>query len=65
MSASEAVFVGDAIFHDIAGARHVGMKTVLLKRLGEKEIVGTGSPNEIVNGLKEFIMTMRGLLDEE
>ncbi len=54
VSASEAVFVGDAPFHDIAGARHVGMKTVLLRRLGEKETVDTGNPDKIITGLEEL-----------
>ncbi len=59
VSASEAVFVGDAPLHDIAGARQVGMKTVLLRRLGEKETVDTGSPDEIISGLEELLMTLQ------
>jgi len=58
VSASEAVFVGDAPLHDIAGARQVGMKTVLLRRLGEKETVDTGSPDKIIGGLKELLITL-------
>ena len=58
VSASEAVFVGDAPFHDIAGARQVGMKTVLLRRLGEEETVDTGSPDKIIGGLKELLITL-------
>ncbi len=59
VSASEAVFVGDAPFHDIAGARRVGMKTVLLRRLGEKETVDTGNPDKIISDLEELLMTLR------
>ncbi len=58
VSASETVFVGDAPFHDIAGARHVGMKTVLLRRrLGEKERAGMDNPDEIISGLEELLTT--------
>lgn len=59
VSDSEAVFVGDAPFHDIAGARHVGMKTVLLRRLGEKEPADTGNPDKIINGLEELLTILQ------
>ena len=60
VSASEAVFVGDAPFHDIAGARHVGMKTVLLRRrIGEEETVDTGNPDKIISGLEELLMILQ------
>jgi len=59
VSDSEAVFVGDAPFHDIAGARHVGMKTVLLRRLGEKETADTGNPDKIISGLEELLTILQ------
>jgi len=59
VSASEAVFVGDAPFHDVAGARRVGMKTVLLRRLGEKETTDTGNPDKIIGGLEELLTTLQ------
>lgn len=59
VSASEALFVGDAPFHDIAGARQVGMKTVLLRRLGEKEIADTGNPDKIINKLEELLKILQ------
>lgn len=59
VSASEAVFVGDAPFHDIAGAKQVGMKTVLLRRLGERETVDTRNPDEIISGLEELLMILQ------
>ncbi len=59
VSASEAVFVGDAPFHDIAGARHVGMKTVLLRRLGEKETAETGDADKIISGLEELLTILQ------
>lgn len=58
MHASEVVFVGDAPFHDIAGARHVGMKTVLLRRLGKKENVDTGNPDKIISRLEELLVAL-------
>ncbi len=59
MSASEAVFVGDSTFHDIDGARQVGMKTVLLKRSGEKETTDTGDPDKVINGLEELLAILQ------
>ena len=59
MSASEAVFVGGAPFHDIAGAKQVGMKTVLLRRLGKRETVDTRNPDEIISGLEELLMILQ------
>ncbi|MFQ6086637.1 MAG: HAD family hydrolase [Candidatus Bathyarchaeia archaeon] len=59
VSASEAVFVGDAPFHDIAGARQVGMKTVLLRRSDEKETAETGNPDKMISGLEELLMTLQ------
>lgn len=59
VSASEAVFVGDAPFHDIAGARQVGMKTIWLRRLGEKETADTSSADRIISGLKELLTILQ------
>lgn len=59
VSASEAVFVGDAPFHDIEGARQVGMKTVLLRRLGEKETAETGNPDKTIRELEELLAILR------
>jgi len=59
VSVSEAMFVGDAPFHDIAGARQVGMKTVLLRRLGEKETADTGNPDKIISGLEELLTILQ------
>jgi putative hydrolase of the HAD superfamily len=57
--ASEALFVGDAPFHDIAGARQVGMKTVLLRRLGDEETADTGNPDKIIGELKELLTILQ------
>jgi len=59
VSASEAMFVGDAPFHDIAGARQVGMKTIWLRRLGEKEKADTGNPDKIIRGLEELLKILQ------
>jgi putative hydrolase of the HAD superfamily len=59
VSASETVFVGDAPFHDIAGAKKVGMKTVLLRQLGEKERADTGNPDKIIGRLEELLTILR------
>jgi putative hydrolase of the HAD superfamily len=59
VSASEAVFVGDAPFHDIAGARQIGMKTIWLRRLGEKETADTSSADRIISGLKELLTILQ------
>ena len=59
VSASEAVFVGDEPFHDIAGAKQVGMKTVLLRRLGEKETADTSNPDNIISGLEELLAILQ------
>jgi FMN phosphatase YigB (HAD superfamily) len=55
VSPSEAVFVGDAPFHDIAGARQVGMKTVLLSQPSVKETMDTSNPDRIISDLKELL----------
>ena len=59
VSASETVFVGDAPFQDIAGAKRVGMKTVLLRRLHEKESVDTDNPDKIISALGELLMILQ------
>ncbi len=40
----DGVMVGDSIAHDIAGARQVGMRAVLLTRLGESSAAVAGVP---------------------
>jgi putative hydrolase of the HAD superfamily len=58
VSASETVFVGDAPFHDIVGAKQLGMKTILLRRLGEKEMMETGNPDKIIHELEELLLIL-------
>lgn len=58
VSASEAVFVGDAPFHDIAGARQVGMKTVLLRQ-SSKNTIETGNPDKVISGIEGLLMILQ------
>jgi putative hydrolase of the HAD superfamily len=58
VSASETVFVGDDPFHDIAGAKQLGMKTILLRRLDKKGTVETGNPDKMIHGLEELLLIL-------
>jgi len=56
--AAESVFVGDSLVHDVAGARRLGMRTVLI-RDGEGEAPGAaegeaGEPHHVVEELREI-----------
>jgi HAD superfamily hydrolase (TIGR01509 family) len=56
--AGEAVFVGDSPVHDIAGARRLGLRTILI-RDGEAETPGIGvgdaaAPHHEVSDLREI-----------
>lgn len=56
--AGEAVFVGDSPEHDIAGARRLGLRTILI-RDGELENPGAGAgeagtPDHVVEDLREI-----------
>ncbi len=57
-AAEEAVFVGDSPVHDIAGARRLGLRTILI-RDGEAETPGTlvgesAAPDHEVSDLREI-----------
>lgn len=54
VDASRAVFIGDTPDIDIEGARKVGMKTILIKRRGEKR-ADESKPDFIVSSLKEIL----------
>jgi len=56
--AEESVFVGDSRVHDVAGARRLGMRTVLI-RDGEGEAPGSaegeaGEPHHVVEDLRQI-----------
>ncbi|HEX2483991.1 MAG TPA: HAD family hydrolase [Myxococcota bacterium] len=63
---AEAVFVGDSPEHDIAGARRIGLRTILI-RDGDLENPGAGAgeagePDHVVHDLRE-IPALLGLRD--
>ncbi len=51
---SEAVFVGDAPYHDIQGAKKMGMKTILVKRGSVEEGVNKENPDKIIRRIEEL-----------
>jgi len=51
LSASEAVFVGDELDHDIEGAMRVGMRTVWLKKPASAKRVSRIKPDGIISRL--------------
>lgn len=52
--ASESVFVGDELDHDVEGAKNVGMRTILLKLPSMKETRHRVKPDETIHELKEL-----------
>ncbi len=51
---SEAVFVGDAPYHDIQGAKKIGMKTVFLRKSCVEEGVNRENPDKIILKIEEL-----------
>jgi putative hydrolase of the HAD superfamily len=58
---SEAVFVGDAPYHDIQGAKKMGMKTVLVKKRSAEEGVNKGNPDKIIHRIEELPQALSDL----
>ena len=54
VSPEEAVFVGDRLHDDVAGAQRVGMRAVWVRR-GERSLDGQVKPNAIINSLTELL----------
>src|SRR5438477_8151517 len=50
----EAVFVGDRVNDDIAGAKGVGMHTVLTREFRHEEIVDDPRPDAVIDRLREL-----------
>ncbi len=60
VAASETVFVGDSLLHDIKGAKKVGIRTVLVRKslTGEME---TENPDVIISELDELPVVLKSL----
>jgi len=54
ISASETVYVGDELDHDVEGAKKVGMHTVLLKRPTTNMAASNVKPDVTINDWKEL-----------
>lgn len=61
ISASETVYVGDEVDHDIEGASKVGMHTVLLKRPSTNMAASNAKPDMIIHDWKELPNTIKTL----
>ena len=59
-SAGESVMVGDSLAHDVAGARQVGMRAVLIARSGLSD-VETPSDVPIIQTLTDLPGVLRGV----
>ena len=51
---SEAVFVGDAPYHDVQGAKKMGMKTVLVKKGSAEEGLNREDTDRIIRKIEEL-----------
>ena len=63
--ASETVFVGDELDHDVEGAQKVGMRTILLKRPSTKETPRRVKPEAIIDEIKELPQALENLETED
>ena len=54
ISASETVYVGDELDHDVEGAKKVGMHTILLKRPTTNMAASSVKPDVLMNEWKEL-----------
>ncbi len=59
--ASESVFVGDELDHDVEGAQNVGMLTILLRKPTTREIRRKVEPDETIYELKEVPLALERL----
>ena len=60
-SSRETAFVGDSLYHDVQGAKAVGMKTVWLKRKTSGTEKITAMPDKIIQNLTELPKTLEAL----
>ena len=61
MSASETVYVGDELDHDVEGAEKVGMLTILLKRPFTNMAASNVKPDVIINDWKELPKAVKAI----
>jgi putative hydrolase of the HAD superfamily len=61
VSASESVFVGDELDHDVEGAQKVGMRTILLNRRSAEETLRNVKPNVAICEWKELPHALESL----
>ena len=61
ISASETVYVGDEVDHDVEGAKKVGLHTVLLKRPSTNMAASNAKPDMIVYEWKELPNAVKAL----
>ena len=61
LAPSEAVFVGDAPYHDIQGAKRMGMKTILMRKDSLEESVNIGDPDKRIREFKELPQALSGV----
>jgi putative hydrolase of the HAD superfamily len=61
ISASETVYVGDELDHDVEGAKKVGMHTILLKRPTTNMAASSVKPDAIVNEWKELTKAIKAI----
>lgn len=54
----ETVFVGDSLYHDVQGAKMVGMKTIWLKRDDHNKENIKVTPDKTINSLEELSKTL-------
>lgn len=61
ISASETVFVGDELDHDVEGAMNVGLHTILLKRPSTNMAASNVKPDIIIHEWKELPTAVKAL----
>jgi HAD superfamily hydrolase (TIGR01662 family) len=61
ISASETVYVGDELDHDVEGAKKVGMRTILLKRPSTNMTASKARPDHIIHEWKELPRAVKAL----
>lgn len=61
ISASQTVYVGDELDHDVEGAKKVGLHTILLKRPSTNMAASNAKPDMIIYSWKELPNAVKAL----